>query len=340
MDGGRDIGLHRNRLRPYSDADNAFSCQPQDVGPVESHLANGGIDLLVDTEVEATLATKKILSYFQPVPSFLELTSSIHCADQRLLRHLLPRDRKRAYDVKTVLTALADEDSFLEVGANWGHSLITGLLRIDGQPLAVVASSVLSPLGGAIDASSAIKATRLTQLITRTKALHLLVLCDTPGFMVGPEAEKQGGLRIFADWFAACRSFEMSGGRIFGVTLRKGYGLGAQGLLGGSTISNFFGISWPTGEFAGMGIEGAVRLGMRKELEAVPEGPERDELYKAFVDEMYERGKAESAASVLEIDSVIDPAETRSWVQKGLASVPARIPTWLEAPTRNNSARL
>ncbi len=310
------------------------------------------------TEREATEATKKVLSYFQPVPVSLQVASEpAKHADQRILRHLMPKDRKRAYDVKDVIRTLADEDSFLELNPGWGQSLVTGFMRIDNQPLGLIASSVLSPLGGAIDAPSSQKATRFVNLLTRTKALHLLVLCDTPGFMVGPEAEKQGGLRAFAEWFSALRSFEMGGGRIFGVTLRKAYGLGAQGLLGGSTLANFFGISWVTGEFAGMGIEGelsrcqtfphltdmdlfmkgAVRLGMRKELESIPEGPDRDAAYQSFVDEMYERGKAENTASVLEIDTVIDPADTRRWVQRGLASVPARVPTWNQSPRLNNS---
>ena len=319
---------------------------------------------MVPTEFEATETAKQLLSYFQVVPAYLQNADRVaKHADTRILRHLMPRDRKRAYNVLDIIRTLADEGSFLETGAGWGESLVTGFLRIDNQPLALIASSVISPLGGAIDAASSRKATRLIDIITRTKAMHLLVLCDTPGFMVGPRAEKEGGLRAFAEWFAAARSFEMGGGRIFGVTLRKAYGLGAQALLGGSTLSNFFGVSWPTGEFAGMGIEGesalcsarylksgfhtrtrtlsgAVRLGMRKELEAVPEGQERDEFFQALVDEMYDRGKALNAASVFEIDTVIDPAETRRWIKQGMASVPARVPTWTQGTSKDNSAKL
>lgn len=154
-----------------------------------------------------------------------------------MMRKLLPSNRIRAYDVRTVIETLCDNDSFVELGKSWGKSLITGLGSIQGEAIAVLASSVLSPLGGAIDSEPANKASRFLKMLDRTESAHLCVLCDTPGFMVGSQAEKNGGLRSFAEFFESIVSFQddFYGGRIFAITLRKGYGLGAQALLGGST---------------------------------------------------------------------------------------------------------
>lgn len=210
-------------------------------------------DILVPTEREATVVAKALLSFFQGA-----LPTWKHTSDQRLLRHILPASRSRAYDVRDAIRTIADDDSFLEIGAAWGQSLVTGFARVEGQPLGVLASSTLSPLGGAIDAASARKAIRFVEMLKRTQAAHLLVLCDTPGFMVSPAAELEGGIRIFPELFASMADFTDLGGRLFAVTLRKAYGMGVQALLGGSTLSNHLSASWPEGEFAAMSIEGEL----------------------------------------------------------------------------------
>lgn len=300
---------------------------PEDVGPVSVHLENGNIDIVVKDEEEATEVAKTLVGFFQERPPAPPRSSGdwYWTRDPRLFRHAIPIDRKRAYDMHNILDLLSDDDTpFLEIGPHWGNSLITGFIRIQGQTVGVVASNVLSPLGGAIDASSARKATRFMNILSKTRAAHLLALCDTPGFMVGPKAEPEGGLRAFADYFAAGARFVDAGGKMFGVTVRKAYGLGAQALLGGSTIVPFHSVAWPTGEFAGMGIEGAVKLGMKKELEAIADLEERAKAEQEFIDDMYRRGRAISMAQTTEIDSVIDPAETRDWVVRCLESVERR----------------
>lgn len=300
---------------------------PEDVGPVTVHLENGNLDIVVKDEAEATEVAKTLVGFFQERPP-VQLTSRgdpTWSRDPRLFRHTIPTDRKRAYDMHAILDLLTDDDTpFLEIGPHWGNSLITGFMRVQGQTLGVVASNVLSPLGGAIDAASARKASRFINILSKTKAAHLIALCDTPGFMVGPRAEPEGGLRAFAEYFAAGAGFIDSGGKIFGVTVRKAYGLGAQALLGGSTVVPFHSVAWPTGEFAGMGIEGAVKLGMRKELEAIPDPAERAKAEQEFIDDMYTRGRAINMAQATEIDTVIDPAETRDWIVKCLESVERR----------------
>lgn len=294
--------------------------KPEDVGPIRSaHLKNGNVDVTVWDEAAATEATKALVGFFHPH------APGPWGKDARLFRHAIPIDRKRAYSMHTILDLLTDDDTpFFELGAHWGNSLITGFLRVKGLTLGVVASNVLSPLGGAIDADSARKASRFLRILTKTRACHVLAICDTPGFMVGPKAEPEGGLRAFAEYFAAGAGFVDTGGRMFGLTVRKAYGLGAQALLGGSTTIPFSSVAWPTGEFAGMGVEGAIKLGMKKELDAIPDLEQRAKAEQQFIDDMYARGRAINMAQATEIDSVIDPAETRDWLERCLESVEPR----------------
>lgn len=313
--------------------------KPQEVGPVETHhLHNGNVDVLVEDEAAATQLTKRLVSFLQgrieSVPR--------EAQDQRLLRHIIPSSSKRAYDVRQVLDILSD-DGFLEIGAHWGKSLLCGFVRIEGRPLGVVASSVgSSDIGGAIDASAAKKATRFVDMLSRTQCAHLFAVCDTPGFLVGPQAEKDplGGLRTFPSYFAACSSFvERGGGRIFGLTLRRGVGLGAQAVLGGSAINNFSSVAWPSANFQAMGVEGAVRLGFAKQLATCENEQERRDMEASLIAEMEARGKALRMAEVGEIDSVIDPAETRVWLVGCLNAVEERLavveqPRWKQSGGR------
>jgi len=288
---------------------------PEEVGPVSMQAPNGVIDVVVRDEAEAVAVTKRYLSYFQgPVAEW-------SCADQRLLRRLIPENRLRVYDVRQVISTLADADSVLELRPSFGLGMVTALIRIEGRPLGLIANNPMHQ-AGAIDADDADKAARFVQLCDAFD-LPILSLCDTPGFMVGPEAERAALVR------RCCRMF-VNGANLtvpfFTVVLRKGYGLGAQAMAGGGFHSPIFTVSWPTGEFGGMGLEGAVRLGFRKELEAIADPAERETEFRRRVEEMYARGKALSMASVLEIDNVIDPAETRRWILRGLSTAPAPAP--------------
>jgi acetyl-CoA carboxylase carboxyltransferase component len=216
-----------------------------------------------------------------------------------------------------VIDGVADEDSVLEIRRDFGVGMITAFIRIEGRPFGLIANNP-KHLGGAIDAAAGDKAARFLQLCDAFD-IPIVSLCDTPGFMVGPEAEKTAIVRHVARMFVTGASLTVP---LFGVVLRKGYGLGAQAMIGGGFHASFFTVAWPTGEFGGMGLEGYVRLGFRKEMEAIADPTERENWYKAKVAEMYDRGKALSIASVLEIDEVIDPADTRHWIMSGLRSVP------------------
>jgi len=194
-------------------------------------------------------------------------------------------------------------------------------VRSEGRPLGLLANNPLH-LGGAIDAAAADKAARFMQLCDAF-GLPIVSLCDTPGFMVGPEAEKTATVRHVSRMFVTAASLSVP---FFSVVLRKGYGLGAQAMTGGSFHAPFFIVAWPGGEFGGMGLEGAVRLGYRKELAAISDPLERQARFEAMVNEAYQRGKALNMASYLEIDDVIDPVETRRWIVRGLRSLPAALP--------------
>jgi acetyl-CoA carboxylase carboxyltransferase component len=294
---------------------------PDEVGPTAVQRRNGVIDVVVADEAEAVRVAKQYLSYFQGA------VQDWDCADQRELRHVIPENRVRVYDVRKVIDLVADRRSVLELRRDFGTALITAFIRIEGRPLGLIANNPMV-LGGAVDADAADKAARFLQLCDAFD-IPVLSLCDTPGNMVGPEAERTALVRH------CCRLYVVGANMtvpIFSVVLRKAYGLGSQGMVGGSFHWPMFAVAWPTGEFGPMNLEGSVKLGFRKELEAIADASERKAKFEEMVAAAYERGKALSTASLFEIDDVIDPADTRAWVMAGLRSLPPR-------PTRTGKKR-
>lgn len=288
---------------------------PEQVGPVSVQGPNGVIDVQVADEAAAVQVAKQYLSYFQgPLADW-------QCRDQRELRQLIPENRLRVYDIRQVITTLADADSVLELRRAFAPGLITALIRIEGRPFGLLANNP-AHLGGAIDAQAGDKAARFMQLCDAFD-IPLLSLCDTPGFMVGPEAEKQATVRHISRMFVAAASLTVP---FFTVVLRKGYGLGAQAMAAGSFHSPLFTIAWPSGEFGAMGLEGAVRLGFAKELAAQTDAVAQKALFDKLVAKAYEQGKGLNMASYLEIDAVIDPADTRAWLLRGLNATPPAAP--------------
>lgn len=282
---------------------------PEQIGPSGVQSRNGVIDILVEDEAAAVAAAKQYLSYFQGA------TTGWQCADPRTLRHVVPENRLRVYDVRAAMRGVADTGSLLELRAGFGAGIVTALARIEGRPVGLMANNP-HHLGGAIDVEAADKSARFMQLCN-AHGLPIVSLCDTPGFMVGPEIEAQAQVRHVCRMFMVASHLRVP---FFAVVLRKGYGLGAQAMTAGGFDAPVFTVAWPTGEFGAMGLEGAVRLGFRKELAAAPEGAERDALFRKLVAQQYENGEAIHMAQTLEIDAVIDPAETRTWLVRGLSS--------------------
>jgi len=288
---------------------------PDEVGPMSVQVPNGVVDVAVADEIEAIDVAKKYLGYFQGSLRKWE------AANQKELRHLIPENRLRVYESRKVIETLADTGSVLELRPEFGPGMLTAFIRIEGEPFGLIGNNPMH-LAGAIDGPCADKAARFMQLCDAF-GLPIISLCDTPGFMVGPEAEKHSLVRRVSRMFVIGGALSVP---LFTVVLRKGYGLGAQAMAGGSFHAPFFIVSWPTGEFGGMGLEGAVRLGYRKELDAQPTPEAKEEMFKQMVAQSYARGKAINMAAHLEIDDVIDPADTRRWIMRGYRSVPPRDP--------------
>ena len=285
---------------------------PTDVGPMGVQQYNGVVDIAVADEVEAVKVAKQYLSYFQgPLAEW-------SCADQRELRGAIPEDRKRGYDVRTLISTLFDTGTVLELRRNFGLGMFTALARVEGQPVGVVANNP-SHLAGAIDSDGSDKAARFLQLCDAFD-IPIVTLVDTPGMMVGPAVEETALVRHCSRLFVTGANVTVP---MISVVLRKSYGLGAQAMMGGSTKAPAACVAWPTGEFGGMGLDGAVRLGYRRELEAIEDPELREQNFQERVASMYQHGKALNAASHFEIDDVIDPADTRRWLGAILNSSPS-----------------
>ena len=293
------------------------SFTPEEVGPIAVQTRSGVVDLAVADEAEAVAMAKRYLSYFHGAQADWE------AHDPRLLRHVVPENRLRAYDVREAGRLIADVNSWLELRADFGPAYVTALARVGGRPVGVIANNPLHN-AGAIDSPAADKAARFLRLCDAF-GLPVLSLIDTPGIMVGPEAEATGLVRRSARLFAAAAALRVP---IFAVVLRKAYGLGGAAAAGGYFQAPFFTVAWPTGELGGMGLEGSVRLGYKRELDAIADPAERQKLFEARVAKRYEKGQASFVASFFEIDAVIDPADTRRWILRGLDATAGTTGKW------------
>ena len=284
---------------------------PEEIGPMEVQVPNGTVDIAVEDEAEAVAVARKYVSYFQgPIDAW-------ECDDQRLLRRIVPENRLRIYDVRQVIETLADTASVLELRPRFGLGMVTAFVRIEGEPIGVLANNP-SHLAGAIDSDGSDKAARFLQLCDAFD-IPILVLCDTPGMMVGPEVEKTALVRHCSRLFVTGANLTVPH---MTIVLRKAYGLGAQAMAGGSFKEPMFAVAWPTGEFGGMGLEGQVKLGFRNELAAIEDPIARAARYDELVAAAYQAGRAINSGVSFGVDDVIDPADSRRWILDGLHSRP------------------
>ena len=284
---------------------------PEEVGPMSFQVPNGVVDILVRDEPEAVEVAKKYLSYFQgPVADW-------EAPDQRTLRHVIPENRLRLYDMREIISTIADIGSVLEIREKFGVGVITAFIRVEGRPMGVIANNP-HHLAGAVDSPGADKGARFIQLCDAFD-IPILSLMDCPGIMVGPDVERTALVRH------ALRMFNVGANvttPMFGVVVRKAYGLGVQAMCGASAGMPYFTVAWPTAEFAGMNIEGSVKLGFRKELAAIEDPEARRADFDKRVERAYESAKAVNAATGGGLDDVIDPTDTRSWIVRGLQALP------------------
>ncbi len=285
---------------------------PEEVGPMSFQFANGVVDILVKDDAAAVAAVKQYLSYFQgPIDQW-------KASDQRRMRHIIPEDRVRTYDIRDIVDTLADIGSVLELRRDFGIGMITALIRIEGKPVGLVANNPVY-LAGAIDSDGADKGTRFLQLCDAFD-LPVITLMDCPGIMVGPDHERQALVRHSVRMFNTGANLTTA---MFGVVVRKAYGLGVQAMCGASSLVPFFTVAWPTAEFAGMNIDGGVKLSSRRELMAISDPEARKAAYDRKVAQAYEGARAvNSGGNAYGIDDIIDPADTRAWIVRGLKSIP------------------
>jgi acetyl-CoA carboxylase carboxyltransferase component len=282
---------------------------PEAIGPSELQWRNGVIDVLVDDEDAATAAAQRLMSLL------CRRRVDGAAPDTTRLRDALPVQRSRVYDVRALIASLVDVGSLLELRGGYGGAVLTAFARLDGRPVALLASDC-TVLGGAVDAAAADKAARFVELAD-THGLPIVSLIDTPGFLVGPDAEAQAQVRHSGRLFVAAAKRRVPW---LAVVLRRGFGLGAMALAGGGFHATVGIAAWPSGEFGAMGLEGAVKLGYRKELDALAEGPEREAHFEQLLQRHIAAGSAVNVAMAVEVDAVIDPAATREWLAIGLAA--------------------
>ena len=289
---------------------------PEEVGPMSFQVPNGVVDILVKDDEAAIETTKKYLSYFQgPVRHW-------STPDQRALRHIVPENRRETYDMRRLIETLVDEDSILEIRKAFGVGIITAFIRIEGHPMGLIANNP-AHLSGAIDSDAADKGARFLQLCDSFD-IPVLSLMDCPGIMPGPDYERAALLRHVGRLFVTGANMTTP---MFGVVVRKAYGMGVRAMCGGSSLEPFFTVAWPTAEFADMTIDGRVDLMFGEELEAVPDPEERQTIRGRLIDAHVDRARAVNTGGTnYGIDDVIDPADTRAWIAQGLRSIPKTPP--------------
>ena len=288
---------------------------PDDVGPIGMQTKNGVVDVAVKDEAEAVAVTAKLLAFFQGD------IDPVEPPDQSRLAEIIPERRRRAYDVGPLVETLADTGSAVFLRDAFAPEMVTAFIRIEGRAVGVIANNPMH-MAGAITSEGADKAARLLQLCDAF-GIPVLSLVDTPGMMVGPEAEATGLVRHCSRLLVAGASLSVP---FVAVITRRGYGLGAQAMVAGSLHEPLLTVAWPSAELGPMGLEGAVRLGMRRELEKIEDDAERERTVRELTEMALENAKALNAASLFELDDVIDPADTRRMVSSTLAAAATRGP--------------
>ncbi len=290
--------------------------RPEDVGPVEVQAPNGALDVVVEDEEAAVAAAKRLLGYFRgPVGEW-------SAADQASLREAVPESSRRAYDVVPIVQTICDEGSATLLRERFAPELVTALARIEGRPVGIIANNCQFK-AGVVTGEAADKAARFMQLCD-SFGLPVVSLIDTPGYMVGPEAERDALVRH------CCRMLIAGAGLTvptIAIVLRRGYGLGAQAMAFGSLHEPLLTAAWPDATLGPMGLEGAVRLAMRRDLEAIEDEGEREQRVRELTAQMHENARALNAAQIFEIDDVIDPADTRATIARTLAAAGDPLPS-------------
>jgi acetyl-CoA carboxylase carboxyltransferase component len=290
--------------------------RPEDVGPVEMQAPNGVLDVVVEDEEAAVTTVRRLLGYFGG------RVEDWSAADQTTLRDAVPESSRRAYDVTPIVRTIADEGSVTVLREPFAPELLTALIRVEGRPAGVIANNCKHS-AGVVTGEAADKAARFMQLCDAF-GLPVISLIDTPGYMVGPDSERDALVRHCCRMLIAGAALTVP---TVAILLRRAYGLGAQAMAFGSLHEPLLTAAWPDSTLGPMGLEGAVRLAMRRELEAIEDEGQREERVRELTAQMYEHAKALNAAQIFEIDDVIDPADTRATIARTLAAAGDPVPS-------------
>jgi acetyl-CoA carboxylase carboxyltransferase component len=287
----------------------------EEMGGSQVHCKiSGCADLEVADDQECISVVRRYLSY---LPSSNTEESPVldvgdpvdrRCED---LYSIVPTAPRRAYDMRRVVEVVVDRGSWFPIKPDWAKNVITGLARFGGRSVGVVASQPMV-LGGALDVNSADKAARFVWLCDAF-GIPLVFLMDVPGFIVGTKVEKEGIIRHGAKML-----FAVSEATVPKVTvvLRKGYGAGYFVMNGRAYEADYI-VGWPKAEIAVMGPDGVVNIAFRKQVESAPE-EERDALRLSLAEQIRANIDPFIAAGHAHLDDIIDPAETRFAIARGL----------------------
>lgn len=297
----------------------------EELGATRIHTRNGAIDDEVNSEHEAFERAQRFLSY---LPSNVdELPPVIDCADdperrEEFLIDIVPRDARKVYRMHKVINAVVDQDSFFEIGLRWGKSIITGLARCNGVPVALFAENPMV-YGGAWTADASRKLTRLIDLAA-TFHLPLIHLADCPGFLIGKRSEEEATIRFGS---AALAALGQANVPFCCVVVRKAFGVagGANRKPGSHHIR----VAWPSGDWGSLPIEGGIEVAYKAELAEVADYDEHLAKIKTRLNRVRSPFRS---AEFFEIEEIIDPRDTRSllcrWIRlarKSLRTEPARF---------------
>ncbi len=279
----------------------------EELGGSSIHAKNGTIDDEVETEAEAFARARRFLSYLPA--SVHELATRRPSADPpdrnaEELLSVVPRDARRVYKMRPIVEAVVDAGSWLEIGKAWGKSVIAGFARLDGWPVAVLASDPYH-YGGAWTADASRKAIRLVDL-AQTFQLPVVHLVDIPGFLIGKEAEASGVMRVGTQALAAVRNSTVPW---CAIMVRKAFGMAALSQRNGSPA--FLRYAWPSAVWGSLPIAGGVEAAYRAQIEAAPDPAATRAEIEARLEALQSPLRTAEAFGVEEI---IDPRLTRTYL--------------------------
>jgi acetyl-CoA carboxylase carboxyltransferase component len=295
----------------------------EDLGGYEIHArGSGAVDNEVASEEDAFQVIRQFLSYLPPSvwqPPPRAASDDDPKRREEELISIIPRDRRRAYDIRRILTAVFDRDSFFEIGHYYGRPLVSGLARLNGYPVGVIANDPRHG-GGAPNAPACDK---MIRLVDTCDTFHIPVVnfVDNPGFLIGSAAERAGTVRAGARALVAVYQASMPW---VSILIRRCYGVAGAGHGNAQALNLRY--AWPSGDWGSLPIEGGVQAAYRREIEA---SPDPDARRREIEEKLHRFRSPLKTAEAFGIEEIIDPRDTRTllceWVEGAYRMLPAEL---------------